>query len=83
MRFPQGPARSVAIASLVIVPLIAAAVAVTLWRYEEAIVQDRKALLARVPWELAPDFRRLGQLVPAAAPVVHRAGPASATFLVG
>jgi hypothetical protein len=44
---PKGPARSIAVASLVLVPLIAVAVGVTLWRYEFAVGQGRTALDAR------------------------------------
>ena len=41
-----------------------------------------KELPALVPWELAPDFRRPEQLVPAAGPVGLHAGPANAMFRV-
>lgn len=45
-------------------------------------IRPAQARPERVPWALAPDFRRPEQLVPAPGPAAHRAVPDSATFLV-
>src|SRR5689334_65541 len=43
----KGPARPFALASAVIISLLVAALAVTIWRYEHAIGQDRAAIRAQ------------------------------------
>ena len=43
----SGPARRVALVAAIVVPVIAAAVAVTIWRYEHAFRRDEVALQAR------------------------------------
>jgi hypothetical protein len=75
MKLPKGPARRIALASVLIILTVVTAVGVTIWRYEHAITQDKLAL---APVKLlqglyGPDITRRSAEAQAAGEQAHLA----------